>query len=325
MTYLFRLVLSGPCAYVPNTVVNSGNPATSWSAVMPQLSIGAMVGDVSIVPHYTVIQYPTALFDADFKPDLVFQRQGEPEVALVVLSRERIRILTAESPAYTTNYCGLSDSDLAAGGVPGNSKCLDWIPRMERLVTGAGTLGRTDIDLFDSLTGFPGSSVAAHTLLDHGTLIADSLVPKDFSPPITVPPIWGFRIPPSSQDKALQSVAYTVALELDGLASPVQIAIESATGTRNLKLRFGTTTSPVEIEVKNREFDEIMKFAAGNITAGDIDYDFKILYFFSQQEGNPTPLPYLYREGGAGTRRATCGGAQFEGFDASLAAAMAKW
>jgi hypothetical protein len=330
MTYQFRVVLSGPCAYVPNTVVGSGTPATSWSAVMPQLNIGRTIeessGQVFTIPrHFTVLQYPTALFDTDFPPDLVLQRKDEPAFGIVLLSRARIRILTAESPAYIPNDCGLSDAELAQGGVDANSSCIDWIPRIERLFAGAGTFGRNDMDLFDAESGFPGAAVAAHTLLDHGRLVADSLVPKDFSPPGTKPPLWGFRVNPDLPNKATQSVAYTVALELNRLSAPVQIAIESAMPTRNLKLRFGTTANPVEIEVKNREFDEIVKVATGTIQTNEVDRDFKILYFLSQQEANPTPLPFLLREGGAGTLRATCGGGQFEGFDSSLAAAMAKW
>ena len=324
--YQFRVVLSGPCAYVPNRIVGEGTAPTSWSAIMPQLKLGKTVGGVSLAPHFTVLQYPTALFKADFDPSLVFKRRGEPEFAVVVLAGERIRIDSTEKPAFRPNVCGLSKDDLKAGGKPENRACLDWLPAIEGLLTGSGTFGRTNKAFFDPDGFADGGAIAAHILLDRGDLIADSLVPKEFVPPTQTPGIWGFRVDSSSPKMAEQSVAYTVALQVDKLSQPVKIIIETAGSRRTVTLRQDVELPPVvEVEIKNREFDEIVRLAEGEISVGDVDHDFKVLYFLSQNEAKACPLPFLVKDGGVGTRRATCGGSQFVGFNSSFKNILTKW
>src|SRR5215210_9280590 len=71
MPYTFRVVFSGPCAYVPNIEKGSSGPAKSWSVILPNLQNGWR-GDADGVQedrHRATLLYSPHDFDSDTNPD----------------------------------------------------------------------------------------------------------------------------------------------------------------------------------------------------------------------------------------------------------------
>ena len=120
MAYTFRMVLSGPTAYVPNRLVTVGGSASSWSAIMPFLDVGATVGGVKLAPHFSVLQFATSQFETSHTPDLRFRLGNGPEIGLFLLKGDRVRIRAAGSQAFEAHDTDLSAAVLTDG--PGNDR-----------------------------------------------------------------------------------------------------------------------------------------------------------------------------------------------------------
>lgn len=322
-----QILFSGPCAYVPNRIVTDPQPAApSWSAIFPDVTRGLSVGGAELMPHYTVLQFFTDLFHFDDEiVDLRFRKKGGREFALVLLSGHQIRIETGESTPFRPVLEPLDEQTLATGrpATQQQRDSLAWLPFLEDLFPGAGVLGNDDNDYFDGAFPVEGN-LGAHVLLEQGELVTHSLTP-DLAPPNQQPSIWDFRVPPEGPVLRRQAVAHTVALRIDPLTPPLSIRLTKGGTSRLISLREGVEESPLTIEIKNREMDEILRIAQGQIAEGTLDIDFKALYMFSGKHMAPCPLPVLFRAGGLGCLRTTCGGGGFVAFSESLADTLARF
>jgi hypothetical protein len=290
---------------------------------MPFLELGRKVGGVDLAPHFSTLVFPTDRFETNTDPHIRFRQQTGPELGIILLRGSQIRFHSAERQPFSANEMALSKEILANG--PSNSdelRSLAWIPRIEELLAGAGTLGRPGSLLFSPNSGLPvAGNIAAHVLLDTGSLVTHTVFPVAAGQQEGRPNIFGFRVDAGTELVTTQATACAVALELSDLHSPLEIRIAGAGGVLTLTLR-PPSSGDVEIELSNRELEETFRLAIGEISEGDVDRDFKVLYFLSGNEGKNCPLPFLLRAAssiGVGTRRTTCGGARFEGFANGLA------
>lgn len=323
----FEMIFSGPCAYVPNRLAGDPDPAPSWSAILPDASLGMTVGEVEIAPHYTVLKIPDDLFeltgDIGTLEILRFQKDDGPMFAAIRLKGHEVRIETGNPVQFEPVFIDLpqevlEDPSLAT---PAQMESLNWLPAIEELLPGAGTVGNADEVFFENTLPTEGN-IAARVILDQGRLVTHSLLP-DTAPANEPPSIWGFRAFPGHPSIATQAVAHAVTLQIDPLTAPLIIHLADADHAVEITLKKGLPADQeVSVEVKNREMDEIVQFADGEIEVDSVDRDFKSLYLFSGMEQESGPLPFLRRGGGVGSLRTTCGGARFEGFGDEIAAAL---
>jgi hypothetical protein len=332
VSYDLRCIFSGPCAYVPNTLSNSGTPlpdVESWSVIMPQLKFPVRVaqGDPPIPPHYAVLVYPTDLFQCNFAPDLIFRRGLGPELGLVLLAGDRVRIRSTETQPFTPHLGTVTHLEPPPPSPPSDElRSLRFLPPIGELLTGAGKVGNDERPMFDG-RGLPiKGMIAGHVLINEGRLFTNALTHEEGNT-TDAPGIWGFRVTeqdPQSIDP--RAVAHSVGLELSGLTLPLEIELTNESGTRLLWLKTVPAVGVAQIEIKNREFDEIVGCADSMISEGDVDRDFKILYRFSKSDNRACPLPFLVQDEGLGTRRTTCSGALFDNFDSVLfESTLSQW
>jgi len=285
------------------------------------------VGEVEITPHYTVLKIPDDLFelsgDVGTLEILRFRKNDGPVFAAIRLKGHEVRIETGAQVPFEPILIELPQKTLEDPSLatPTERESLDWLPAIEELLPGAGTVGNPDEVLFENSLPAEGS-IAARVILDQGRLVTHSLLP-DKALANERPSIWGFRAFPGHPSIATQAVAHAVALRIDPLTVPLIIHLTDGDNEVQVTLKGGLPADQeVSVEVKNREMDEIVQLADGKIDEDSVDSDFKSLYLFSGMEQKSCPLPFLRRGGGLGSLRTTCGGARFEGFGDEIAAAL---
>lgn len=350
MPYTFRVVFSGPCAYLPNLVEGEKGPATSWSVVLPYLKngwSGEENGDgTSADRHLGVVQFSEALFQTSEPPDIRLAVRDEEarsyqqsslfllnghQITFDLPGAETLKVVEQEiDPKVMSDQKAvqqlLKDSDA-------RMRSMSWLPAMSWLRKELQWFGRDGITFFQD-NGFPQkNTLAGHVLLKQGSLIANEIdtVPEEGSN-TTVPTIWEFRPPPytDANDKNhRQALAKSIALEVEGLEKPVTITIAfSPDVKKTLTLKAVPATGVVEIQIKNRELEEIFLSDSGEFEQHPVDLDFR--YMYTQAQGyDPNakdyPLPCLYAASGGGNERGTCGGHRFSGYSKGHQAAVNSW
>ncbi len=325
----FQIVFSGVCAYVPNRLADDPAPAPSWSALLPEASEGLTVNDVTLTPHYSVLQFPTDLFEVD--EDLItlrFRKDGGREFGLIQLSGHQIRIETGAPKPFNPVFIEIDQATLEDPSLATEQQktSLKWLPAMEDLLPGSGVFGNNNESFFKGPLPTQGD-IAAHVIIDQGDLMTYSLIPDLAATPTERPSIWGFHVSPNDPLKAKQAVAHAIALRIDPLTVPLAIHLfKDGQDPRVLRFKDDAVgEETVTIEIKNREMDEVLRFAEGKIPVGTVDIDFKALYMLSGMEQEPCPLPFMAKEGGLGCLRTTCGGGGFKGFASNLKGALAAF
>ncbi|MFY9823073.1 MAG: hypothetical protein WAM82_16950 [Thermoanaerobaculia bacterium] len=346
MSYTFRVVFSGPCAYLPNIVEGDEGPATSWSVVLPYMKNrwpGERDGDkISVDSHLAVVQFSEAQFQTSVPPDIRLAVRNDEderyqESGLYLLDGHRI---TFDLPGAETlkvveqkiDPKVMSDQDavleLLKNADP-KTKSMSWLPAMSWLRKNLQWFGRDGIAFFQN--GFPQKgTLAGHVLLKQGSLVAHEIdtVPKNDG--TMVPTIWEFRPPGTrSNDKnPRQALAKSIALEVNELKKPVTVTIAfSPDVKKTLTLKAKSCKGVVEIQIKNRELEEIFLSDSGEFESHPVDLDFR--YMYTQAQGyDPKakyPLPCLFEGGDAGNERGTCGGHRFSGYSKAQQATVKSW
>ncbi len=363
MPYTFRVIFSGPCAYVPNRVEGDSRVAKSWSVILPNLSKRWPVkadgeatdektaDGISVDPHLAVLQFDETAFVVEEgglgdgnnrrrSPDvrLGLRRSDESyaESSLYLLDGWRVHFEIPDAPelGLANAEVGddlLGDKDRILRLPEEQRRSLVWLPALSWLRPGVEHFGRADRTYFGTDAYPKKGTVAGHVLLTHGELATaeiDSVVPVNQPREAT---IWEFR-PRDNEGYGgrCQAVARRVMLEATWLEKPVTVVLSpSAKRQFRLKLKAARSTGVVEIEIKNRELEEIfLPGGSENDLEVDLDEDFRYLY--SHIKGyDPLAkdylLPHRVKGGGAGNNSATCGGKQGSGFSRELAYAVCQW
>lgn len=356
MSYTFRVVFSGPCAYVPN-IVEGDDPgnAKSWSVILPDIHKrwpGEENGDkVAVDPHRAVVQFPKAKFDTSEPPDidLIVQDpdEGPRESGLFLLKGHRV---TFDLPG--AEDLNVLDQDIDLGVMASQDAVLEllqsrddrwrrsmkWLPAMSWLFKDLQWFGKEGVHFFrkeKGEVGFPQKgTIAGHVLLKHGALGTHEIdtVVTDDRP--VVPTIWEFRPYGESDNEKnrRQALAKSIALEARDLEKPATITLTYRPGTQKvLTLKPEYCQGEVEIEIKNRELEEIFLPHPDDdeVEPYQVDLDFRYMYTRAKgyiPEWKGYPLPHLSAgadEGGNET--ATCGGVKPSGFASAYKEIVSNW
>lgn len=332
--YTFRIVFSGPGAFVPNKIAGSGGSATSWSLVMPQLDHERQIGRYRIRSHYSVVQYPSGILDPGGPVDLTFTNLQKESFELVRLNGHQVRIRTVKAAPLIIEPEDLP-KDVLDFSIPPSLdqlKALAWIPSTERTCSGAGTFGPLPTGFFNLANGFPNEGdTAAHVIIDKGNLMTLTLGPPGTDPAKGKLRLWDFKLPGTKDAEFTQGVAFSTALVLRDLTDPIEIVLATSAGSRSLKISAATQANPpeiIEVEIKTREMDEVVGFDDSTLQEGEADQDFRVVHLFSNSQNKRCLLPHLSSKvpfGGLGTIRATCGCARFAGFHKRYNKALQLW
>jgi len=342
MGYKFRVVFSGPCAYMPNIVEGGGGTAMSWSVILPDIRAGWPGGDDDIQAdrHYPVLLYAPDDFDSDTDPDVILRLKDNHG------SYHDRNLFNLNGHRVTFDFPDISDLKIEdvtiAPFVRGDEaeilklmarkdpllQSMDWLPSMNWLRQKLQWFG-SDNDNYFLVDGYPRQgTIAAHVLVKSGKLVADEIDTVIDQNSDEVPTIWEFR---SKCDKPgagsrIQALAKSIALEVD-LEKPASIYISTSTATATLTLKNNKLTDVRGIEIKNRELEEIFLLDGREIEGQNVDWDFR--YMYKHAAGyDPTllnyPIPHKLSPG-AGNEVGTCGGNRFSGFAKRLKNDVEKW
>src|SRR6185436_9734030 len=146
--YKFRVVFSGPCAYVPNILKGTPKSVTSLSVILPELRKGSLGDAVGIQAdrHRAALVYSPDDFDVDEDPDAVLFVKSEEtglykHSSLYFLRAERV---TFKFPG--ANNLIIEDEEIASDIIKDRERIkeliaykdkllrsIDWLPAMKRL------------------------------------------------------------------------------------------------------------------------------------------------------------------------------------------------
>lgn len=354
--YTFRVIFSGPCAYVPNRV-EGGGQAASWSVILPNLR-ERWPGDadgLSIDPHLAVLQFDETAFhrlrevDGQGKeidpppPDVRLGRLDRrdntyEESALYELEGMRITLDIPDAAPFRPASgvvlpLELKDRERILGLPDEKRRSLAWLPSLSWLRPQAAHFGRYDpAEYFDPGNDYyPNKArTAAHVVLTKGEL-ATAEIDTQLTQNGRRPTIWEFR---PYQDQAYQNarrqaVARKLMLEASILDDPVTVTIATGQNQRiRLQLKAARRSGVVTIEIKNRELEEIFRPGGREASVVEVDEDFRYLYshaYSYEPDATDYLLPHLVEYQDAGNDSATCGGTGFSGFSKKLENAVRAW
>ncbi|HEX7180910.1 MAG TPA: hypothetical protein VF756_03650 [Thermoanaerobaculia bacterium] len=352
MPYTFRVIFSGPCAYVPN-IVEGGDPgsAKSWSVILPDIRKGLRAEDtadgVRVDRHRAVVQFPKAKFDTPVLPDIdltVRDPDREPQ-GLFLLDGHRVtfdipgakdlEVLDQEIDLDMANQNAVLGLLNPENPEDLRRKSMKWMPDMSWLSEKLQWFGREDVGYFreeEEHFGFPeAGAIAGHVLLKHGSL-GTHKIDKLSTDGQAVPTIWEFRPHGAEVGKGIrrQALANSIALEASNLEKPVTITVAySPTAQKTLTLKLDHCEGEVEIYIKNRELEEIFlprRFA--EFEPHPVDVDFRYLYTQAKgyaPESKEYHLPHRVEGGNGGNEVGTCGGTKFSGFASKYQDIMNAW
>jgi hypothetical protein len=341
--YTFRVVSSGPCAYVPNTVKSVGGNAASWSVILPNLKNG-YEGDDDGIPadrHRAALIYSPDDFDVNANPDAILSVQNKRNIykftTLFFLDGHRVTFELPGADDLTIEDVEIdkdvrSDPDKIKELIRNKDallRSMDWLPAMKWLRSDLQWFGsRSPADYFleeADRRGYPNRDrVAAHILLKNGKLGTDQLdMIGDF------PTIWQFqRHKPLGKVLRTQALANSIALEVkmpEDQRAKVTITYPPDV-KKILTLKKDKLTGTRSIEIKNRELEAIF-LPEGLEVEHPVDFDFRYLYGhgegYRRSDWN-FPLPHELTRGG-GNEVGTCGGHGFSGFADSFSDVLKLW
>ena len=355
MSYTFRVVFSGPCAYVPN-IVKGDDPgsAKSWSVILPDLHKGWTGDDdkVQADRHLAALLYSPHDFDSDTNPDAILLVKDSYEVyqhsSLFFLTGHRITFDLPDAAGLTIEDVPLDPRtrgdqakvlELLTKNPPDPLlRSMDWLPAMSWLQQSFEWewFGYNNPDYYFRDHGLPDDGypvtgvLAAHVLLKQGTLIANEIDVRPKSTGGILPIIWEFMPLGGSTGSGFQNqaLAKSIALEVtmpDDKAASITLSYSpDITTTLTLKNLSGTRS----IEIKNRELEEIFLPGRYEYEPQQIDLDFRYLYSHASLYDPKYlryPLPHLLYGTGAGNETGTCGGNRFSGFATGFGAVIGNW
>jgi hypothetical protein len=355
MPYTFRVVFSGPCAYMPNIVEGEdpGN-AKSWSVILPDIRKrweGEEEGDkVAVDPHRAVVQFPRAKFDTSVPPDIDLKVRdpdgGVRETGIFLLSGHRV---TFDLPG--AEGLNILDQDIDLETMASQDavlkllqsrddrwrRSMKWLPAMSWLCRDLQWFGREGVRFFrreEGETGFPQKgTIAGHVLIEKGSLGTHEIDTVTTVDRPIVPTIWEFRPHGAPVDKGnhRQALAKSIALEARNLERPVTITLTYRPGTKEtITLKPEHCRGEVEFEIKNRELEEIFlpRPDGVEIERYPVDLDFRYMYTRAKgyvPESKEYPLPHLIAGGDGGNETATCGGVGTSGFASVYREIVNSW
>lgn len=334
MSYTFRIVFSGPCAFVPNRLSGDENPASSWSVLIPELTRGRTIvrptaegeSRIAIPPHFPAVVFPRRLLASGTKSTaLFFRRPPGEEFGVALLDSERLVIRFPEQNRNRQLRPSLEPRQGDRPDFEAGRWSLQWTIPIEDLLAGAGEVRSRDV--FDNGAPQQGS-LAGHVLLDDGDLYTHS-----FSEVGGRVSLWAFGDPERPDEELPQAgrpVSYTVALDIPDAEGTVELRFEKpsvlGTITQRLFLNPDPESPDIEVLLSHRELEEVV--GLGNVTPadGEFDRDYEAHYTLSAQaEAQGRRLPRLVgtiSPFGFGGHRLTCGTSLFEGFDAEFEAVL---
>jgi hypothetical protein len=322
----------GLCAFVPNRTPSSGS-ATSWSVLLLNLEddFGEGQLDTLIAPHFCVLRYRLDHFDL-FRdgepeaPDLVLNRLGNDQNPRGIIQAQGKRIEMDLPGADPFAPRDLPLRDPSHGPQQGEAESIRWLPALDDLLPGAGTLAPQPVlKLFDD-HGFPDRSrLSAHVLLRSGSLETSAFAPQGRQGVFNV---WDFvtrEMTPHIRDT--RATAYRLTLRVSDLDQLSKIHVFDRFGNE-VVLR--QKVDGASCSILNYELEEVTGWARGNnVTPCTFDHDFDLAYWLGQRHRDRRrSLPRFKGDIGStglGTRRRTCALAQFSSFHDDDATLIGLW
>ncbi|MEM1180157.1 MAG: hypothetical protein AAGM22_17580 [Acidobacteriota bacterium] len=333
---VFEARFSGLCGFVPNRIDSS--EATSWSALLYNLETPFSVPDtpISVSPHFPVLVYRTDHFKVlTGKPRMkICDCDTGTQLGVIRLEGKRVEFTLPGAQPFS---CDVREPENPAGG-PKNEeefKRAYWIPELEKLLPGGGTLvDNGKVKLFND-DGFPNNTnLSAHVLLMNGTLQTKLLASPGQAGYCN---IWKFNQQTSErQTRHTQAVAYQTSLIAETNEHGIRIKIHDF-WENVIELEQRSSVDNAHVRIENYEFEEIVQWARGLPTKDLVDSDFELMNYLADlahrdercvpKYDSTVELPWVDVdvEEGVGTLRRTCGGARFKNFPADYQDILTKW
>lgn len=266
MSYTFRIVFSGLCAFVPDKPLASGGSPTSVIVLFRDLKSGlTLPGDLHVLPHFPMVEF-----------NLQNRRPGSTRpldssvLGLCILASEDLTIGIENASSIYPNYLKVKNPVPKDPQNPtaDEKESLFWLPLMENAVPGAlvnpQLLG--DLDPTQSL-------LAGRAFLTMGTL-STRLIQEG---------TWIFGAVGDPSTRSTEKEKYfseSLALEIGGLEDNVELSFKKFGTSKGQTLILGPNPEApeavVEVLIVNREFPE--PATGENNPAPRNDLDFSVYY-----------------------------------------------
>lgn len=251
MSYTFRVLFSGLCAFVPNKPFEQedGPPlevtVLLQNLLRPASLVGSPDGD-ALDPHFPSLEFDLADLHplSPRKPDLRREDNGKGacllfgedisfDLALPEGVERKLSIPATKQP----------ETDLKQS-TPENQDSLFWLARLEK----AAPDQFVDPKLLDGPLLGGEKLVLARLKLDHGFLRVSRLSERVCS-----------FIPVDGVEPYEQQIATELALDIDGVEGPTSIVLRAPDGLeRVLMLSPVRRSRLLEIRIQNREIDDLL-------------------------------------------------------------------
>jgi hypothetical protein len=279
MSYTFRIVFAGLCAFVPDRSFDANPGPSSVTVLLPNLLTPFPLSNKILTPHYPTLEFNLAHRQPGSRePTLVRPNQALGDKGLCFLLWEELKIsaqsLGAAAQIHLVNGHNASDATRATSA---DEHSVWWMAKMDKAAHGAGLVRR---DLQPPRTP-KRSEIVTRLKLSGGVLSSWELVGDvcTFEP----------------QSTYKQEIAREIAWELNGITGPVEIACSSFgvnPGTSKLILEPPAGTG-VEIVIRNLEIDAFL-FPEYQLERGTRASDFEVYYkLCSGFNGAALPVPVL--------------------------------
>ncbi len=312
MSYTFRVIFEGVCAYVPDSPffarndqgkTEAGHPKALHVLVPNLTPIGRIGTSLPIPNHYPTLR--TRLRDLQSETDRNYQllfRQpgGRDEMALFNLQGEEIDFkfeACSNEMAFTFgNWVAPNGQDRPNLSETREVQSLHWLPRLEEI---APDFDRILPHLIDPTPGRFPAALSARFAIGGGFFRVAGF---NREPRTSTPQTWRFADPSNSNGTGVwnRAVGNRLALEYFKVKGPTRISLTAprfgGTGTRIVLAPPPGTTEDVELTVSNVEPEMLF---APETAVSDFDPDFDVFYSLckppvaksSQQTGRPIPNP----------------------------------
>ena len=322
MSYTFRLIFEGVCAFVPDAPFFIGDKPqqpSKMSVLIPDLRRAAERTTGMRDAHFPAIIFNLENLDrlnSDRFVDLIFREDNsQKECGLCVLRKEVIKVdSTAGRPEKFQFASTVPNPPSNFPRTVAEAMSVYWLPPIVELHQNGTELAASDLDP-DRFTLFPPQLIGAVQVC-RGFFRCVNFNREESGDPI----IWRFAgLNDPGQGKWNRVIGNRWAVEIYDLNDPITLTLEGrAIDPQTTQLTFSPKLNEalVEVEISNLEPDQIFADSGLDIV-GSPDPDFEEFYHqISSQNAPSNPLvPNLGRgQIGLGTVRKPCAQAAFNGF-----------
>lgn len=270
MSYTFRVLFSGLCAFVPNKPFEQlQDPPDEVTVLLRNLlRPDLLTNEVALEPHFPLVQFDLADLhpQSPRRPDLRREETGKAACFLfgeeivfdLSLPKGTARKLKTPTELEKQPRVGQTES------TPQDRESLYWLAKLEK----ASPNHFVDPEVLTTALSLAGEPpIIARLKLDHGFFRVSRLSEQ----------VCHFE-PSSGNDRYEQQIATELALDIEGVEGPVLILLRAPDGTeRTLMLSPVRRSGLVEIRIQNRELDDFLGIPKGLLPPREVA-DFEVFY-----------------------------------------------